>query len=168
MGSGAIRIDTAWIALGGGIEPVVVDVAVKHLVPMPRPRKPKAIAIIVERALVQARHDHDVPAGAGQPSMEGDHAIAIVHMEDVGGLAAQGWMSSTQPDQIASESMMISHVPIRPFEAGPPEEKVCAVWVVRPIFVFKEFLAHEEHRDAGSRHEQSGRDPRPAAGVPRT
>src|SRR6266550_2641720 len=62
--SRSVGDDTARIALRIRIEPLVIDVAIEHFVPMAAAGKAKAITVIVERALVQARDDDHVAADA--------------------------------------------------------------------------------------------------------
>ena len=52
-------------------------------VPVPTARKAEAIAVIVKRALVQAR-DHDyIAANPRQPTMNSDDTVVVMHMEHI-------------------------------------------------------------------------------------
>src|SRR5438552_3497157 len=104
--SRSVGDDPAGIALRIRIEPLVIDVAIEHFVPMAAAGKTEAITVIVERALVQARDDHDIAADARQPAMNGDDAVFVVDVKHVQAFAAQGRMFSSKPHEVAREAML--------------------------------------------------------------
>src|SRR5215475_8822416 len=63
----AIRGHAARISLRIGIEKVVVDVAVEDFLPVAATGKAEPVAVIIERAFMQARDDYDIASDAGQP-----------------------------------------------------------------------------------------------------
>ena len=96
MPSWSVGRDAAGIALRVWIEPWIVNVAVEHFVPVATARKAEAIAVIVKRALVQARdHDH-IAANPRQPTMNSDDTVVVMHMEHIDAFGAQRRMLSPE------------------------------------------------------------------------
>lgn len=63
-----------------GIDPVVVDVAVEHLQPAPRPRA--ANIVVVPGPFVQSAHDDNIVSDTFHPTLEGENAVVIVDVKD--------------------------------------------------------------------------------------
>jgi len=131
-------------------------------------RKAEAIALIVKRALVQARdHDH-VAANPRQPAMNSDDTGVVVHVEHIDAFAAQRRMLSPEPHEVAREAMLIRHVLVLARETVPPDQQFRPPRPVRPVFVLQKFLPHENHRDPRRRQEKTRGDLGPTARVPGT
>ena len=113
---GPVGVDAPAIARDDRVDPVVVHVAVEDLQPMARPGESDRVGPV--RRLVQAGGHHYVAARADDPSLEGDHPVGVVDVEDVDRLAAQGRLMPAQGDQLAAEAQMILHGLIR--RSGPP------------------------------------------------
>ena len=76
---------------------MVIYIAVEHFVPVTGYGKSEALTMVVERALVQTRGDHDIAPDTWQPAMKCDDAIIVVYVKHVQAFAAQRWMLSSEP-----------------------------------------------------------------------
>src|SRR4030088_579180 len=74
-------------------------------------------------------------------------------------------MSPAQPAELLDEPQEDPHRRVG-VEARPIYEILGMARAVVPRLVLEKLLPHEQHRDPRRGHEQAGRDPRAAAGVP--
>jgi hypothetical protein len=164
MERAAIGVDAAPVPGHPRVHPAVVDIAVEALPPVPRERKSQLVP--PKGVFVQARHDHDVLTLVDQPPMEREHAIAVVHMEDVHVRPGEGRQVAPHAEQLAGEAQEVQHDPVvlQPF---PPNLMGASRFIV-PGLVFEDLLPHEQVRNAHGRQQEPLGHARSASRVPGT
>src|SRR5438477_6120671 len=106
-----LRENAPAIAHDAGIDPVLVDVAVKDFTPLAAIREPDPIPELVDG---RKMHDHQhVVSFAFDPALEGEDAILVVDVHNAKSLAAQAGIAPAQVDELVCETQMIEHLLVR-------------------------------------------------------
>ena len=127
---------------------VAVPVAVESDAPKTGARQPDRIPVVALRAEI-GEDDHVIAGAAVIPAVEREELVARIDVMHVDELALETGAVvepiAPQMDQIAIERTNTGKARrLRPIELAP----------VRPGAPFQEFLAHENHRYAGSGENQ--------------
>ena len=103
-----LPVDTAAIACAVGVDPVLINVAVKDFTPVACAGKADAVTEAIEWRKVY--HDDHVVAFAFHPAMKRKHAVLIMYMDHAETLAAQAGIAPAQLDQLSRKAHMIDHL----------------------------------------------------------
>ena len=80
VAAGAVRIDTAAVALDGGVHPSLVDIAVEDLAPVASTREADGITVL--RLIRKARDHDDIRSDSRDPALKRKHTMLVVCVEE--------------------------------------------------------------------------------------
>src|SRR5271166_6414879 len=144
------------------VTPILRQIAVEHLLPVTIGQARVAHIVAVEvSVVVKARQNQEIVAFA--PSPPGEHAIDVVHMEDVDQAGAQPRAGQPQVDQVPveGEEELAARLPIA-VEILPVGEDV----VVEEVLLEPDLLAEEEHGGSGRQDGDAEGEAAPGLRVP--
>ena len=127
------------------VYPLIVDIAIEDL--RPTAARGESELITKLRVVAEIGGDDYITAYPFDPAMKGDHSIFIVDVEDADRITANRRLHPAQTDEILRETQKIDHRLIAGIHAMPVNS-VRAARIVVPLFIFQEFLAHEDLRDS--------------------
>src|SRR5207253_6326333 len=112
-----LGINATAVAHDVGVDPILVDVAVKDFTPLTAAGKTDPIVEPIERR--KMRDDEHPVSFAFDPALEREHAILVVDVHNAKSLAAQARIAPAQIDELARETQMIEHLLVGVVESRP-------------------------------------------------
>src|SRR5262249_24384221 len=160
----ALRDDSARITRRFMIGRAFEKVAVENLSPNSRLRQSQFIVIQTE--LTQSSDYDYIVTGGFEPAVESDHARCVVHVKRIHIRAAESRVLCSYADEGLHKREEVLHRGIS-LKTFPPDECVLEMLrIIAPVFIFKNFFAHKQHRYAGCSLEQRRCEAGAAAGIP--